>query len=123
MHLTVTVDGAEDDVAALHSLFDVLVEDDETPGYAQRNESRRARGRNARCRGPRSDNHRRTGVVGALSTCIVAWLQMHRSKLRLKITRADGTTVNIDATGSQAIEAAQVQKAIEAIREELDEAS
>ncbi|MEU1525518.1 hypothetical protein ABZ413_25330 [Nocardia rhamnosiphila] len=121
MELLVAVEAADDDVEELHSLFEALLEDDELRQVSKRLGS-----------GPSQ-----TGTLGAeeiirivvdsaplwgaLTASVTAWLHMRRPRLNLKITRPDGVTVEIAASGGQVVDATQVNEAIALVRGTTDE--
>ncbi|WP_198347583.1 effector-associated constant component EACC1 [Nocardia terrae] len=123
MELVLAVEGSDDDVEELHSLFEALVEDDELRG------ARKGVERSAGRAGTLGAEETIRVVVDsaalctALSTCVVAWLRMRRPKLRLTFTGPDGAHAQVDATGAQAVEQVQILDIIERVRGTVDDAS
>lgn len=120
--LLVTVVGAEDEVAELHSLYKAIVEDDDLGSAGKK----LVPGAQA------ADTLGAEEIIRlivdspeiwtAVTTCVTAWLRMRRPTLRLKLTRPDGTSAEINATGGQAIDESEVHRAVEVVRRTLDAA-
>lgn len=114
---------AEDDIEELHSLFEALAEDDELRSASMR---LTPGARHEQTLGAEEIIHLvvdSAPLWGALGTSVTAWLHMRRPQLTIKITRPDGLTAEINATGDRAVESAHVTQAIELLRGTKDEAS
>ncbi|QIS13671.1 effector-associated constant component EACC1 [Nocardia arthritidis] len=123
MELLVAVHGADDDIAELHSLFEALIEDDELRAAGKRLEPGAAHPQTLGAEEIIRIVLDSPALWTALSTCVAAWLQLRRPRLRLKFTRPDGSTAEIEADDGQVVEEVQVQKAIDIARGTQDEAS
>jgi hypothetical protein len=114
--ILITVVEADDDVAELHSLFDALVEDDELVSASKHLVTGTAHAATLGADESIQVIVESGALWGALSTTLISWLQMRRPRLRIRLTRGDGTVAEINATGTQAVESVAVDEALKVVR-------
>jgi hypothetical protein len=60
------------------------------------------------------------GTATALATVLISWIRRRSGSVRAKVTKGDGTTVELTTTNTRGLTASEVQRMIDTLARDLD---